>query len=47
LGFTVYIVMAIICRAVVDGVTPSWNGYVGFALALLGACVIALGHRPT
>lgn len=42
----VYIVMAIIWLAVVDGVTPRGNDYVGVALALLGAGVIAIGHRP-
>ncbi len=29
----------------VDGVTPTWNDYLGVALALAGAGVIALGHR--
>lgn len=42
----VYIVMAIIWLVVVDGVTPRWNDYVGVGLALLGAGVIAIGHRP-
>lgn len=43
----VYIAMALVWLAVVDGVTPRWNDYAGVALALLGAGVIAIGHRPT
>lgn len=42
----VYIAMALVWLAVVDGVTPTWNDYVGVGLALLGAGVIAMGHRP-
>ena len=42
----VYIAMALVWLAVVDGVTPTWNDYVGAGLALLGAGVIAMGHRP-
>ncbi|MBH2044166.1 MAG: YnfA family protein [Comamonadaceae bacterium] len=42
----VYIVMALVWLSVVDGVTPTWNDYVGAGLALLGAGVIAMGHRP-
>ena len=41
----VYIAMALVWLAVVDGVTPTWNDYVGVGLALLGAGVIAMGHR--
>lgn len=42
----VYIAMAIVWLFVVDGVTPTWNDYVGAGLALVGAGVIAIGHRP-
>ena len=42
----VYIAMAIVWLFVVDGVTPTWNDYVGVGLALVGAAVIAIGHRP-
>jgi small multidrug resistance family-3 protein len=42
----VYIATALIWLYVVDGVTPSWNDYVGVGLALLGAGVIAVGHKP-
>lgn len=31
----------------VDGVVSTWNDYVGVALALAGAGVIALGHRAS
>ncbi|WP_426173729.1 YnfA family protein [Massilia sp. TWR1-2-2] len=41
----VYIATALVWLYVVDGVTPRWNDYVGVGLALLGAGVIALGHR--
>lgn len=41
----VYIAMSLVWLHVVDGVTPTWNDYVGAALALLGAGVIALGHK--
>lgn len=42
----VYIATALIWLFVVDGVTPNWSDVVGGGLALLGAGVIALGHRP-
>ena len=42
----VYIATALVWLFVVDGVTPSWSDVAGGALALLGAAVIALGHRP-
>lgn len=41
----VYIATALIWLYVVDGVAPRWNDYVGVSLALLGAGVIAIGHR--
>lgn len=43
----VYIATALGWLWVVDGVQPTWNDYLGVALALLGAGVIALGHKPT
>lgn len=42
----VYIATALLWLFVVDGVTPTWSDLVGGGLALLGAAVIALGHRP-
>lgn len=42
----VYIATAIGWLVVVDGVTPVWSDYLGVALALAGAAVIAQGHRP-
>lgn len=41
----VYIATALGWLYVVDGVTPTWNDYVGVGLALMGAAFIALGHR--
>jgi small multidrug resistance family-3 protein len=41
----VYIAMALVWLYAVDGVTPTWNDYVGAGMALLGAGVIALGHK--
>ncbi len=41
----VYIAMALVWLSLVDGVAPTWNDYLGGALALLGAAVIAMGHR--
>ena len=41
----VYIATALGWLYVVDGVTPTWNDYVGVGLALAGAGVIAMGHR--
>lgn len=41
----VYIATALAWLYWVDGVAPTWNDYVGVALALAGAGVIALGHR--
>jgi small multidrug resistance family-3 protein len=41
----VYIATALIWLYVVDGVTPTWNDYLGVGLALAGAGVIAMGHR--
>lgn len=41
----VYIATALGWLYCVDGVTPTWSDYLGVALALTGAAVIALGHR--
>ena len=41
----IYIATAIGWLYAVDGVTPTWNDYVGMGLALAGAGTIALGHR--
>lgn len=41
----VYIATALVWLAVVDGVQPTWQDIAGGALALLGAAVIASGHR--
>lgn len=41
----VYIATALGWLYFVDGVAPTWNDYLGVALALMGASVIALGHR--
>lgn len=41
----VYIVTALAWLWVVDGVSPTWNDWVGAGLALAGAAVIAVGHR--
>jgi len=41
----IYIATAIGWLYAVDGVTPTWNDYVGVGLALAGAGTIALGHR--
>ncbi len=41
----VYIAAAVIWLWAIDGITPNWNDLVGVGLALLGAGVIALGHR--
>lgn len=41
----VYIATALGWLYVVDGVTPTWNDYLGVGLALAGAGVIAMGHR--
>lgn len=41
----VYIATALGWLYFVDGVTPTWNDYLGVALALAGAGVIALGQR--
>jgi small multidrug resistance family-3 protein len=43
----VYIATAVAWLWLVDGVTPVWSDYLGVALALLGAGVIALGSRPS
>lgn len=43
----VYIATAILWLWLVDGVTPGWRDYVGMALALSGAAVIASGPAPT
>ena len=43
----VYIATAVVWLYVVDGVTPRWSDYLGVGLALLGAGVIALGHRTS
>ncbi len=42
----VYIAAAVIWLWAIDGITPNWNDFVGVGLALIGAGVIALGHRP-
>lgn len=41
----VYIATALGWLCFVDGVTPTWKDYLGVALSLAGAGVIALGHR--
>ncbi len=41
----VYICTAMAWLYVVDGVTPLWTDVAGVGLALLGAAVIATGHR--
>ncbi|CAN7594866.1 YnfA family protein [Pseudoduganella sp. LjRoot289] len=41
----IYIATAIGWLYFVDGVTPTWNDYLGVSLALAGAGTIALGHR--
>lgn len=41
----VYIVVALVWLRSVDGVILAWNDYLGASMALLGAGVIALGHR--
>ncbi|PXX47078.1 YnfA family protein [Undibacterium pigrum] len=41
----IYIATAIGWLHFVDGVTPTWNDYLGVGLALAGAGSIALGHR--
>lgn len=43
----IYIVTALVWLNVVDGVKPTWNDIAGAGLALLGAGLIAIGHRPT
>jgi len=42
----IYIATAIGWLYFVDGVSPTWNDYLGVGMALAGAGVIALGHRP-
>jgi small multidrug resistance family-3 protein len=42
----VYIATALAWLYLVDGVAPTSTDYAGVGLALLGAGVIALGHRP-
>ncbi|WP_407682016.1 YnfA family protein [Pseudoduganella aquatica] len=42
----IYIATAIGWLYFVDGVAPTWNDYLGVTLALAGAGIIALGHRP-
>jgi small multidrug resistance family-3 protein len=42
----VYIATAILWLWLVDGITPGWRDYVGMALALCGAAVIASGPAP-
>ncbi|GGC69730.1 YnfA family protein [Undibacterium terreum] len=41
----VYIATALAWLWLVDGVAPSWNDYLGVALALAGAGIIAVGQR--
>lgn len=41
----IYIATAMGWLYFVDGVTPTWNDYLGVGLALAGAGSIALGHR--
>ena len=43
----VYIATALGWLYFVDGVTPTWNDYLGVTLALTGAGVIALAHRAS
>lgn len=41
----VYIATAIAWLSVVDGIKPTWNDYLGVAVALLGAGIIIIGHK--
>jgi small multidrug resistance family-3 protein len=41
----VYIATAIAWLSVVDGIKPTWNDYLGAAVALLGAGIIIIGHK--
>lgn len=43
----IYIATALGWLWAIDGVKPVWSDYVGVALALIGAAVIAFGHRST
>jgi small multidrug resistance family-3 protein len=42
----VYIAASLGWLWIVDGVTPAWTDFIGVGLALTGAGVIALGHKP-
>ena len=42
----IYIVASLGWLWIADGVTPGWTDFAGVALALAGAGVIALGHKP-
>lgn len=42
----IYIATALGWLWLVDGVTPAWTDIAGVGLALAGAAVIALGHKP-
>ena len=41
----VYIATAIAWLYVIDGIKPTWNDYLGAAVALLGAGIIMIGHK--
>lgn len=41
----VYIATAIVWLYGVDGIKPTWNDYLGAAVALLGAGIIIIGHK--
>lgn len=42
----IYIATALGWLWLVDGVTPAWTDVTGVGLALAGAAVIVLGHKP-
>ncbi len=42
----IYIATALAWLWLVDGVTPAWTDIAGVGLALAGAAVIAMGHKP-
>jgi small multidrug resistance family-3 protein len=42
----IYIATALAWLWLVDGITPNWTDIAGVGLALCGAAVIAMGHRP-
>jgi len=42
----VYIAASLGWLWIVDGVTPAWTDFFGVGLALTGAGIIAIGHKP-